>query len=40
MNPVQLAQILGHRSLQMIDRVYAHLNSNDAYDAVMRMLAQ
>jgi integrase/recombinase XerD len=38
MNPVQLAQILGHRSLQMIDRFYAHLNSNDAYDAVMEML--
>jgi len=38
MNPVVLAKILGHRSLQMIDRVYSHLNTDDAYDAVMRML--
>jgi integrase/recombinase XerD len=38
MSPIQLAQILGHSSLQMIDRVYSHLTATDAYDAMMRML--
>jgi site-specific recombinase XerD len=38
MNPIQLAQILGHEGLRMIEAVYAHLNVTDAYDAVMRML--
>lgn len=40
MNPVQLAQILGHSGLQMIDRVYSHLTTTDAYDAMMQMLSQ
>jgi site-specific recombinase XerD len=39
MNPIQLAQILGHSGLQMIDQVYSHLTATDAYDAMMRMLA-
>lgn len=38
MNPIQLAQILGHSGLRMIEQVYAHLNAVDGYDAVMRML--
>jgi integrase/recombinase XerD len=38
MNPIQLAQILGHSGLQMIDQVYSHLTATDAYDAMMRML--
>ncbi len=39
MNPIQLAQILGHSGLRMIDSVYSHLTATDAYDAMMRMLA-
>jgi integrase/recombinase XerD len=39
MSPVQLAQLLGHSGLRMIDQVYAHLNAADGYEAVMRMLA-
>jgi integrase/recombinase XerD len=38
MNPIQLAQILGHSGLQMIDQVYSHLTATDAYDAMLRML--
>lgn len=38
MNPVQLAQLLGHSGLRMIEQVYAHLNAVDGYEAVMRML--
>jgi integrase/recombinase XerD len=39
MNPVQLAQILGHSGLRMIEAVYSHLSVSDAYDAMLRMLA-
>ncbi|HUY55247.1 MAG TPA: tyrosine-type recombinase/integrase [Candidatus Nanopelagicaceae bacterium] len=38
MNPVRLAQRLGHTGLRMTELVYAHLNAVDGYDAVMRML--
>ncbi|MGO8863404.1 MAG: tyrosine-type recombinase/integrase [Acidimicrobiales bacterium] len=38
MNPLQLANILGHSGLTMIERTYSHLNSNDAYDALVKML--
>jgi hypothetical protein len=38
MNPIQLAQILGHSSLRMIHQVYSHLSSGDAFDALMRVL--
>lgn len=39
MNAVQLARVLGHNSLRMIERTHSHLNAGDAYDAVIRMLA-
>lgn len=38
MNPIQLAEILGHTSLVMIQRNYAHLSNRDAYDALARTL--
>ena len=38
MNPIQLADILGHSSLVMIHRVYSHLSPGDAYDAMVRTL--
>jgi hypothetical protein len=38
MNPVQLSQILGHNSLRMIERTYAHLTVTDAYDAMIKLL--
>jgi integrase/recombinase XerD len=34
MNPIQLAQIMGHSSLAMIQSVYAHLTPQDAYSAL------
>jgi integrase/recombinase XerD len=37
MNPIQLAQILGHSSLKMIQNVYAHLSPGDAYEATLRL---
>jgi hypothetical protein len=33
-NPIQLAQIMGHSSLAMIQTVYAHLTPQDAYSAL------
>lgn len=38
MNPVQLAQIMGHRSLAMIQSVYAHLTPQDAYAALEQIV--
>lgn len=38
MNPVQLAQLLGHSGLRMIEQVYSHLTATDAYDAVLKLL--
>ncbi len=38
MNPIQLAQILGHSSLAMIQQVYSHLSPGDAYEAMLRTL--
>jgi integrase/recombinase XerD len=38
MNPAQLAQLLGHSGLRMIEQVYAHLNETDGFDAVMRVI--
>ncbi len=38
MNPVQLAQIMGHSSLAMIQNVYSHLNAQDAYEAIIKAL--
>jgi integrase/recombinase XerD len=39
MNPLTLAQILGHTSLVMIQNVYAHLTPADSYDALLKVLA-
>jgi integrase/recombinase XerD len=36
MNPIQLAQILGHSSQTMIHAVYSHLSPVDAYEAMLR----
>jgi integrase/recombinase XerD len=38
MNPIQLAQVLGHTSLDMINDVYQHLAPQDAYEAMARAL--
>ena len=38
MNPILLAQIMGHSSLAMIQNVYAHLSPSDAYEAMLRAL--
>ncbi|MGH7608682.1 MAG: tyrosine-type recombinase/integrase [Candidatus Dormibacteria bacterium] len=38
MNPVQLAEIVGHTSLNMIQQVYSHLSPSDAYDAMVQVL--
>ena len=39
MNPIMLAQVLGHTSLTMIQRVYAHQTPADAYELMARLLA-
>jgi integrase/recombinase XerD len=39
MNPIQLAQLLGHSSLVMIQNVYAHLSPGDGWKAVSDLLA-
>ncbi|MHB8572616.1 MAG: tyrosine-type recombinase/integrase [Candidatus Dormibacteria bacterium] len=39
MGPVQLAQVLGHSGLRMIEQVYSHLTATDAYDAVLKVFA-
>ena len=38
MNPIQLAQIMGHSSLAMIQIVYAHLTPQDAYAALEQIV--
>jgi integrase/recombinase XerD len=38
MNPILLAQIMGHSSLAMIQNVYAHLTPSDAYQGMLRAL--
>jgi integrase len=38
MNPIMLAQVLGHNSLTMIHAVYSHLSPDDSYEAVVRIL--
>ncbi len=37
-NPVQLAEVVGHTSLAMIQQVYSHLSPSDAYDAMSAVL--
>ncbi|MGH7775645.1 MAG: tyrosine-type recombinase/integrase [Candidatus Dormibacterales bacterium] len=38
-NPVTLAQIVGHSDLSMISRVYSHLSASDTHTAMMKMLS-
>jgi integrase/recombinase XerD len=38
MNPLQLQEILGHTTLEMISRVYSHLTPSDAHEAQLRFL--
>ena len=40
MNPIQLADILGHNGLTMIQEVYAHLTPVDAYDAQAKIFEE
>jgi integrase/recombinase XerD len=37
MDSVQLAAILGHSGVAMVEKVYAHLTADDAYDAIIAM---
>ena len=39
-SPIMVAQIVGHSSLEMINRVYAHLSKDDAYEAMVAYLAE
>ncbi len=39
MQPILVAKIVGHSSLEMVDRVYQHLSVSDAHEALMRSLA-
>lgn len=38
MGPLQLMQIMGHTSLDMITNVYSHLVPQDSYDAMLKLL--
>jgi integrase len=40
MNPMMVAQIVGHSSLRMIEQVYSHLTAGDAYEALVVLLQQ
>ena len=40
MNPIQLAQILGHSSLTMIQSVYSHQSPGDACEAMLKTLRE
>ncbi len=39
MPTVQIARIIGHKSLKMINEVYEHLQATDGYDAMRRVLS-
>jgi integrase len=39
MSPILVAKVAGHSSLRMIERVYSHLTTDDAYNAMVEMLA-
>jgi integrase/recombinase XerD len=39
MNPIMLAQVLGHSSLVMIQRAYAHSTPADAHELLAKLLA-
>lgn len=40
MNPLQVAEVLEHTSLAMIQRVYSHLTPTDTHEALMRALRE
>jgi hypothetical protein len=40
MSPIMLARILGHASLAMIQNVYSHLTPTEAYESMVRTLAE
>jgi integrase len=40
MQPILVAKIVGHSSLEMVDRVYQHLSVSDAHEALMRSLSE
>jgi site-specific recombinase XerD len=40
MSPLLVAKIAGHSSLKMIERIYSHLTTEDAYDAMIDMMAR
>jgi integrase/recombinase XerD len=40
MDSLQVAQVLGHTSLAMIQRVYSHLTPSDTHEALMRALRE
>ena len=40
MSPVLVAKVAGHNSLRMIERVYSHLTTDDAYEAMIEMLTR
>jgi integrase/recombinase XerD len=39
MSPILVAKIVGHSSLRMIERIYSHMTNQDAYNAMMDMIA-
>jgi hypothetical protein len=38
MHPMQLKRIVGHKTTKMIDEIYEHLGTGDAYRAMVRSL--
>jgi hypothetical protein len=34
-----VAQVVGHKSLRMIEDVYSHLTTEDSHDALMEVLS-
>jgi hypothetical protein len=38
MHPLLVAKVIGHESMTMINEVYAHLETSDAHDALMKSL--
>ncbi|MFZ0168976.1 MAG: tyrosine-type recombinase/integrase [Candidatus Dormiibacterota bacterium] len=38
-NPIHLAEVMGHTSLVMIQQVYAHISPSDAYEAFAKILS-